>query len=110
VRDHEGALALALASPWGPRSRFGRAHPTSKFAWPVNAARGTRASRRVGSYDVYVEHPRISGLDRASACVSMALASDPILVNAARRSAVLRAHQSHNRQRGERLDGSYVTH
>ncbi|HVQ42948.1 MAG TPA: hypothetical protein VMS54_12095 [Vicinamibacterales bacterium] len=62
----------------------------------------------VGGYDVCVERGDHHGLDTPSGCVSIATASDGVLVNAARRSAVLLAHQAFEALRGERSDGGYI--
>ena len=67
-----------------------------------------RESATLGGYDVYVESLPAQDLDTPSACFSLALAADPIVVNAARRSAVLLTHQAFDRLRGERSDASYI--
>lgn len=67
-----------------------------------------RESTVIGGYDVYVESGDRRDLDTPSACVSIADASDAVVVNAARRSAVLLAHQAFEHLRGERHDGTYI--
>lgn len=67
-----------------------------------------RESKLTGPYDVYAERVTVPGLDGPSPCASMALASDPVIVNAARRSAVLLARQGVDPLRAELLNGSYV--
>jgi hypothetical protein len=62
----------------------------------------------IGGYDVCVERGDHHGIDTPSGCVSIATASDAVLVNAARRSAVLLTHQAFEALRGERRDGTYI--
>jgi hypothetical protein len=67
-----------------------------------------RESAIVGGYDVYVERGEVAGLGVPSASVSISNASESIVVNAARRSTVLLAHQAFDALRGERRDGTYI--
>lgn len=67
-----------------------------------------RESTLIGPYDVYVERMMAPELGGPSPCGSIALASDPVILNAARRSAVLLARQGVDRLRAELLNGSYL--
>lgn len=70
-----------------------------------------RDSAQLGGYDIYAERLPEGGHPGRAECLSIVLANDATIVNAARRAATLldsddREH--FDRLRGEKLDGDYI--